>query len=589
MVTFKILNNIGLYNDYEHQVDFKDLQTQNSFWNARVQQSFDECKINFLNDNLIRINGNYNAIRNASYCCADILINGNLKRYYYFITNIRVGATYNPEELEQLIELTLEEDVFQTYMFDYEIKESFVEREHQDRLLPDKKRIFSMTHENVDISTNNIIDGYSYCKKSNSTLDSIFYVVLQYVESPFKPQASGTFSSLTTAIIPIYRSALNNSPIKMRVANDDTTTFVAFNYEYIMKYALDDQNVYSVQIVSDIGLSQFWDGVYLRIPEDKALLTTVKFDGNEEWCGIIVPRNTIPSNFNFSNDITAPKNIFMVDELPKLGEPTNPKYESKLFSDQFYTAQLSYSLISKNFDIRNLKSLDVYHDTTYNGNIVEFLCPDSKSFDPNTSNFSEGFSVTNQNEIPQESNDYKNYMLNNKSSMRAAAINAGVDIGKSLIYAFIPGVGAGLAANTITSVYKQALSNQGNLADLARKPSQATAVGSVFVYNWQRNLIRPQWTFYKCQNYNEIFSFLTRLGYSYNNYKTPNLKSRYYYNFIKMIANLKGNLNVNILNQLKQIYNNGVTIWHYRNEDTFLFNDYSKENVEMNLLEANNG
>ena len=35
--------------------------------------------------------------------------------------------------------------------------------------------------------------------------------------------------------------------------------------------------------------------------------------------------------------------------------------------------------------------------------------------------------------------------------------------------------------------------------------------------------------------------------------------------------------------QLKQIYNNGVTIWHYRGAD-FNYQDYTKENWEVSLL-----
>lgn len=588
LIKLDILNNIGLYNNYEHTIDFADIESQNNFWNSKVEQTFNNIKVNFVNENLIKIIGNYQSLKNASYARATLSVTINsettIKNIYYFINNIRLLST-NEENIEQVIELSVEEDVMQSYMFEYNIQDSYIEREHQDRILSDKTRVFSLTPEQLNVSQENIFDGMGVCQRNDNFLKDIFYLTVQYVTNP-DPSTTISASSLISSVIP-FKEDNKNYKIQMRYAEDDLQTFTCYSYNEIIRYLLDDQNLYSVQIVSDIGLSQYWDGTYLRIPELNAQLLTLNVDGTDITCGAIFPRETLYSTLTYRTNSSSPKNIFSVDTLPQITDKPNIKYESKMFSSQFYTAQLSASLNTKTFDIRNLKNFNIIHDCSYNGNVIEFFNANSNSFDANSHNYSEALQIINQNEIPIETNEYKNYLLNNKSSMRASAVNSAIEVGKGLLYTLTPLFGPLLSAQTITNTYEKALTQQASLTDLARKPSQAINVGSAFVFNWERNFIRPTWYFYKCANYETIFNFLMRLGYSVNKFDIPNLKSRYYYNFIKMNANIIAKLNTNIMNKIKSIYNNGITIWHYRTEETFLFNDYSKENVEMNLLQEN--
>ena len=44
---------------------------------------------------------------------------------------------------------------------------------------------------------------------------------------------------------------------------------------------------------------------------------------------------------------------------------------------------------------------------------------------------------------------------------------------------------------------------------------------------------------------------------------------------------LTGNLNEIISNQIKVAFDRGITYWHYRNEEDFVFKKYEKENCEM--------
>ena len=55
-------------------------------------------------------------------------------------------------------------------------------------------------------------------------------------------------------------------------------------------------------------------------------------------------------------------------------------------------------------------------------------------------------------------------------------------------------------------------------------------------------------------------------------------------------ANIVSNISNDAIQKLKDIFDNGVTIWHFRNTVTFkgLFN-YEYENLEMSIYNLQNG
>lgn len=72
-----------------------------------------------------------------------------------------------------------------------------------------------------------------------------------------------------------------------------------------------------------------------------------------------------------------------------------------------------------------------------------------------------------------------------------------------------------------------------------------------------------------------IDDFFSMYGYKTNRVKIPNLENRTNWNYVKTIdINLLGDIPQKDLQKIKDIYNNGVTLWH--NPSTFL--DYSQSN-----------
>ena len=73
-----------------------------------------------------------------------------------------------------------------------------------------------------------------------------------------------------------------------------------------------------------------------------------------------------------------------------------------------------------------------------------------------------------------------------------------------------------------------------------------------------------------------IDDYFSMFGYKVNAVKIPNLTGRTNWNYVKTIgANIEGDIPEDHLNEIKAIFNNGVTLWH--NSSTYL--DYSQSNT----------
>ena len=100
--------------------------------------------------------------------------------------------------------------------------------------------------------------------------------------------------------------------------------------------------------------------------------------------------------------------------------------------------------------------------------------------------------------------------------------------------------------------------------------SNATLIG----YNLIDKNIFTRYTI-KRQFAERIDKFFDMYGYLTNEVKTPNLNNRPNWNYVKTIgANILGDIPQSDLQEIKNIFNNGVTLWH--NQNTFL--NYSANN-----------
>ena len=85
-----------------------------------------------------------------------------------------------------------------------------------------------------------------------------------------------------------------------------------------------------------------------------------------------------------------------------------------------------------------------------------------------------------------------------------------------------------------------------------------------------------------------VFNLFTKKGYKINNYEKPNLKSRYWFNYIKTYECNITSINIgenDIIEKIKEIYNSGITFWHY-NSGNYKFKNYEDNNIERSIADV---
>ena len=142
------------------------------------------------------------------------------------------------------------------------------------------------------------------------------------------------------------------------------------------------------------------------------------------------------------------------------------------------------------------------------------------------------------------------------------ATGAGAMAGAGLIAS-----GAGMALDSIKEVYQHSL-----VPD--------TVEGSLNSSDVSASLKTTRLHFYRMGITNEyarcIDSYFDMYGYKTNKLKLPNLTGRANWNYVKTIgANIEGDIPEDHLNEIKTLFNTGITLWH--NPSTYL--DYSQSNA----------
>ena len=119
--TIYICSGVRLDNRYEHSIYFKDATAQQGYFAGKVVKTFPAYS--YLRKTWpLQVQATMEEARSWSYL---YFRNGTGKFYYYFINQIEYKN-------DNTVELSLELDVLQTYLFDFEMLDSFVERQHTE-------------------------------------------------------------------------------------------------------------------------------------------------------------------------------------------------------------------------------------------------------------------------------------------------------------------------------------------------------------------------------------------------------------------------------------------------------------------------
>lgn len=191
-------------------------------------------------------------------------------------------------------------------------------------------------------------------------------------------------------------------------------------------------------------------------------------------------------------------------------------------------------------------------------------------------------------QMPISSSAYTNYMSTTGSQLatgRAFNLLSTIGAVTAGVATATTGIGTLAAGAALYNGSNNIFNSLAMEKDLRNTPNSMKTMGTDSLFgirtgNKHLNLIR-----FKLYNdyMNKIGDYFAMFGYKQNKLMKPDLRSRYYYNYIKMLqCNISGEkIPKEHLEKIKDIYENGVTIWHMDRAGVKCM-DYSKDNYEVN-------
>jgi hypothetical protein len=551
--TLYLIGGVPLDITYQHTIDFASAQEQLDYFLGCAVQTLNEYTY-IRKDSSIKVKLNVEQLYNINYI---LYRNQSTSKWIYaFITD----KNYINDNNTELVIVT---DVFQTYMFDYTWHESFIEREHQNRWASVGNPIFNLVDENLTL-------GDEYLKENETVVaesEKYFLVVTSECidDNPITATMIQGYPTPFFYYIVPWDSAGTSPPL--------------MDVQTLCRWLSTNPKILSVSWIPFLPFSLTASGI-----------TKVGYTWTDAGGGTI-------DIYRISDDMIA-TGVFpqQVDKYANMGLPSgfgtgvtrHYKYESKLLCYPYVYHMLT-DLMSKPLILKN---------EYLTGNSIAVGYTQSLGFEMKTKFYiTSGYLGENNgklhsminntvNDLPLKTNEYYNYMLTKKAQATTGmALSLTQAVGGVALAGVSGGLGMAVGGGAVLQSVGVISSELAKRKDLQNTPESVRHMGNNLAFDLSDNNTSLKFMRYGiAPSIKKILGdFFGKYGYKCMEVKTPNLRSRYYYNYIKTVGcNIKGDFDNNDLATLKSIFDNGITIWHNHSGVTPL--SYSYDNVETSLL-----
>ena len=540
------LCNVPIDNTYKNQIYFASKDSQWVYFTSKDVKPF----ANYLTvrktladgslQSSVKVDANIETLYGYNYMYYQNANHGT-RWFYAFITKliyINEGTT----------EIVFETDVWQTWFKDIEILESFVEREHSetdevgDNLIPESfnPKIFEYTH--LKAIESNSGHGYLVGCSENSKPKSWWTETFGGVEIE-GAEYSGVYQGAYFFFFYNVNN-LNSFLEYMQAENDDCILFITVIPMWVVENSIKGIN--------------FGDYKAPENPtEGRVTGSTKPFLKNVD-----ITTNYLTHKFGMENGVK---------------------------NNKMYTAPFMSLVITNNSDTEKVYNLEDFTD----GNLVSFtICGDvcanpsvmayPKNYKGVLENFKHGVSITEYPQCSFNTDTYKLWLNKNKASLKKD-IASGLFLIGSAASAYLTGgaslgaigatasFGANLIGNTICKT-EQASHEANDVSQGSTSNNLLTGLGE--------NTLRAYLRTIRKDEAESIDNYFTMYGYQTNKLKIPNLWKRKCFNYVKTIdVNIVGGIPHDDLQQIRAMFNNGVTFW----KSTATVGDYTVDNSPMQL------
>ena len=514
--------------DNKNQLTFTDATAQYNYFSSLP---YLECEDNTYQrkDGFIRYPGQFDTLLGYNYCMYQNEAFSN-KWFYAYITDIKmlnndVSAVY------------IKTDVFQTWQFDIVYKDSFVEREHVfddtigKNLVPENVELgdYVCNSHTLDTNINDLSNDLTYVVSSAANLWIIDAVTDKYINAT-----------------PTYYNGIMSG-----------CQYFKFDTASSLQSKLQD--------VSSRGQIDAINGLFIA---PKTLATTTGASPSQ------IDETNIP--VTYLNGIS--KQLVLNTYSPK--------------NKKLLTYPYNYLLVSNNNGNASIYKYEEFSTTECQFKVDMCLTPGCsirmipKNYKGVTDNDEEGINLGKYPICSYPVDMYTNWLTQNSVNIPGIGKVSGDDLNlfSNVFGSTIGALGGATAGNYVASATYLA--------------SGFTGISNALIQKRQHELIPPEsrgnlnagdvvtasskntFHFYAMSIKKEfaqiIDDYFDMFGYQVNALKVPNLTSRPYWNFVKTIGcNLLGNIPQADLQELKNMFDSGVTLWH----TTTYFLDYSKNNA----------
>lgn len=457
---------------------------------------------------------NYCMYKNESY---------SNKWFYAFVTDLRF-------ESNNSCSCQLKTDVFQTWMFDYTLKKSFIERSH--------------------------------VAKSSDTVGA--YTVPESLElGEYKVYTHNAYADTYADSIVLGSTVAfddGSSVVGNLVYISGTYTGMPAGCGYYRYSIASNQVSQAVQRLNQLGATDAIVAMFM-FPSAWAPTETGTQYPNR------VQTSTTPVSYSKYIDRIASLDGYI---------PKNAKC---------LTYPYCYIVMSNGVGTANTYRQEVWSLNSNNKMVVNIdvvLCPGGSAkvypfqYNGSNNNYDEGFTLGKYPEVSYPIDVYTNWQVQNGSNFFGTPMTATetgllgntINAVQNLANGNVEEAGGALRGiwNTMQEQYRHSLvppSVGGNI-----NAGDVSAVTGAMGLHIQTCGIKQEFA-------RNIDNFFEMFGYKLNSVAIPNTSSRSNWNYIKTIdVNITGNIPTQDMQELKALYNNGFTIWH----TTTYFMDYSQTN-----------
>ena len=168
------------------------------------------------------------------------------------------------------------------------------------------------------------------------------------------------------------------------------------------------------------------------------------------------------------------------------------------------------------------------------------------------------------------SDAYINWLTQNSANIKYGLLGQAYNIGANVGQQNVIGAGSGLLGfvSNVMQLY--------NKRDTATPQAEGNLNSGDVIYSMDETTFTCYQMSIKQEYARIIDSYFDMFGYKVNTVKLPNITGRTYWNYVKTIGcNIIGDIPQGDLQKIKDMFNNGVTFWH----DPTRFLDYSQSNT----------